>query len=269
MVRDHLEKLIYFQTVAAEKSFLAASRYLRISQPALSKAIKILEESFATPLFVRHRRGVDLTNAGQLLFEYMQKFSVELENIEIQISSSSSVSGHLKIGTFETLGLTIWPKILKILNEQAPDLKISLMTASPQEHWQKLDSEVLHIIVDAEPPLAERYYSKVLYSNFFAVYQSPHFVRHDSLPPYAFVRRAFDQESESIEHALNRMQVEFRLAYDLDTFVAAQEVAKAGLALCTPHLICRDGDKDKTTHGIFVKKRSYPLWETSHLLHGP
>ena len=62
-----------FYTVAQEKNISRASQELYISQPAISKSIRKLEESLGVTLFVRSSRGVRLTEEGSLLYEHMQR----------------------------------------------------------------------------------------------------------------------------------------------------------------------------------------------------
>lgn len=60
-----------FYTVARCGNISAAAKKLYISQPAVSKSISRLEESFASPLLIRSSRGVTLTENGQLLYKHL------------------------------------------------------------------------------------------------------------------------------------------------------------------------------------------------------
>src|SRR6267378_4476539 len=62
-----LRHLRYFQAVAEELSFSKAARRLHIAQPALSRAVKELEEKIGAVLMLRNRRTVALTEAGAML----------------------------------------------------------------------------------------------------------------------------------------------------------------------------------------------------------
>ncbi|NIH78167.1 LysR family transcriptional regulator [Amycolatopsis viridis] len=64
-----LKHLRYFLAVAAEGTFTAAAQRLGMTQPALSRAIRVLEDEVGTALFTRGRQGAELTAAGHLLAE--------------------------------------------------------------------------------------------------------------------------------------------------------------------------------------------------------
>ena len=70
MLEEHLEKLKTFYVAANEKSFLKAAEARGLTQPAVTKSIGLLEEQLGVTLFLRHRRGVDLTKAGGLLYQF-------------------------------------------------------------------------------------------------------------------------------------------------------------------------------------------------------
>jgi hypothetical protein len=64
-----------FRAVVTHRSFTNAAASLRITQPALSTRIRLLEELLGRPVFTRGRRGVTLTAVGDRLLEYIKFFS--------------------------------------------------------------------------------------------------------------------------------------------------------------------------------------------------
>ena len=122
------DKLRIFHAVADAGSLTHAGEALHLSQSAVSRQIRALEESLSTTLFHRHARGLILTEQGELLFEATSAMNKRLETASARIrDSEDEVFGELKVTTTTGFG-TLWlaPRLGK-LYEKYPDLKIELM----------------------------------------------------------------------------------------------------------------------------------------------
>lgn len=122
------DKLRIFHAVAAAGSLTHAGETLRLSQSAVSRQIRALEDSLSTTLFHRHARGLILTEQGELLFEATSSMNRRLETASARIrDSEEEVFGELRVTTTTGFG-TLWlaPRLPK-LYERYPDLKIDLM----------------------------------------------------------------------------------------------------------------------------------------------
>jgi DNA-binding transcriptional LysR family regulator len=122
------DKLRIFHAVAAAGSLTHAGETLRLSQSAVSRQIRALEDSLSTTLFHRHARGLILTEQGELLFEATSSMNRRLETASARIrDSEEEVFGELRVTTTTGFG-TLWlaPRLPK-LYEKYPDLKIDLM----------------------------------------------------------------------------------------------------------------------------------------------
>lgn len=122
------DKLRIFHAVADAGSLTHAGDTLHLSQSAVSRQIRALEESLNTTLFRRHARGLILTEQGELLFDATTAMSKRLEAAAARIrDSEEEVFGELRVTT--TIGFgSLWlaPRLPK-LYEKYPDLKIDLM----------------------------------------------------------------------------------------------------------------------------------------------
>src|SRR5688500_1643225 len=100
MVMDlDLNHLSYFYEVARRGGFTQAARFLRFSQPAISKAVKLLEDREGVRLMERSREGTRLTDEGTKLFEFCEGMFQNLENTRNQIKSESKgCEGQLSLG---------------------------------------------------------------------------------------------------------------------------------------------------------------------------
>ncbi len=122
------DKLRIFHAVADAGSLTHAGDTLHLSQSAVSRQIRALEESLSTVLFHRHARGLILTEQGELLFDATKSMSRRLDAASARIKDSAEeVFGELKVTTTTGFG-TLWlaPR-LPALYEKYPDLNIDLM----------------------------------------------------------------------------------------------------------------------------------------------
>ncbi|MEM9796985.1 MAG: LysR family transcriptional regulator [Pseudomonadota bacterium] len=122
------DKLRIFHAVADAGSLTHAGDVLHLSQSAVSRQIRALEESLDTVLFHRHARGLILTEQGELLFDATQAMTKRLDAASARIrDTEEEVFGNLRVTT--TIGFgSIWlaPRLPK-LYARYPDLQLDLM----------------------------------------------------------------------------------------------------------------------------------------------
>ena len=122
------DKLRIFHAVADAGSLTHAGETLHLSQSAVSRQIRALEESLNATLFHRHARGLILTEQGELLFDATRAMNKRLDAAAARIrDSAEEVFGELRITT--TIGFgSLWlaPRLAG-LYRQYPDLMIDLM----------------------------------------------------------------------------------------------------------------------------------------------
>jgi DNA-binding transcriptional LysR family regulator len=122
------DKLRIFHAVADAGSLTHAGDALHLSQSAVSRQIRALEESLNTTLFHRHARGLILTEQGELLFDATSAMVKRLDTAAARIrDSEEEVFGELRVTTTTGFG-TMWlaPR-LPALYAKYPNLKIDLM----------------------------------------------------------------------------------------------------------------------------------------------
>jgi len=122
------DKLRIFHAVADAGSLTHAGDTLHLSQSAVSRQIRALEEALATTLFHRHARGLILTEQGELLFEATSSMVKRLDTAAARIrDSEDEVFGELRVTTTMGFG-TMWlaPR-LSSLYRKYPDVRIDLL----------------------------------------------------------------------------------------------------------------------------------------------
>ena len=122
-------ELLYAIIVAQMKSFSRASEFLHISQPALSQAIKKIENNIGFKLFIRDKRNnITLTKIGELLVNDGQPILNALENLNKKISSMSIINNEtLKIGISPFYINHLMPLVLSTFRKNNPDINIEIL----------------------------------------------------------------------------------------------------------------------------------------------
>lgn len=130
----NLEYYKTFYKVATEKSITKAAKALFISQPAVSKTIKTLEEHLKCPLFVRTSSGVVLTDEGETLYNQLTMAFSHIEAGENMIKKHIELNkGVIKVGISNTLCKYIFIPLLSGFHQAYPDIQIEVCNRSSIE----------------------------------------------------------------------------------------------------------------------------------------
>ncbi|AKD04070.1 LysR substrate-binding domain-containing protein [Pontibacter korlensis] len=139
-------RLKVFYTVAQKLSFTKAAQALFISQPAVTKHIRELEQHLGVGLFRRNGNSISLTAAGQLLMQHAQKIAEAYALLENEMAQfSSTAGGHLRIGASTTLAQYVLPGILARFKTAHPSVDVSFITGNSEQIEQRLMQEKLDL----------------------------------------------------------------------------------------------------------------------------
>lgn len=128
-----------FYTVANTGNISKAAQELYISQPAISKSIRKLEQSLDVTLFSRNSRGVQLTEEGEVLYDYVQRAFHSLQMGESQLKKINDLGiGHLHIGVSSTLCKYVLLPYLKEFIAAHPHIRITIECQSTNHTLQLL-----------------------------------------------------------------------------------------------------------------------------------
>ncbi len=118
------EYLVYFKKIAETENMSKASRLLCISQPALSRILKKLEEDFGSSLFIRNGKNLKLNAAGRTLLEYTNQILPLLNQAYSDIHSLSDMSQKLSLSMLYCN--SIFPSMLADFRNLHPNIQINL-----------------------------------------------------------------------------------------------------------------------------------------------
>lgn len=169
------DKLRIFHAVADAGSLTHAGDRLHLSQSAVSRQIRGLEESLNTTLFHRHARGLILTEQGEHLFEATRSMTKRLDAASARIRDSEEEAfGELRVTTTMGFG-TLWlaPRLPK-LYEKYPDLKINLML---EERVLDLPMREADVAIRMKEPSQSDLIRKRLMSLRMRLYASENYIK--------------------------------------------------------------------------------------------
>jgi DNA-binding transcriptional LysR family regulator len=127
-----LRRLEYFVAVAEEQSFSAAARRLHIAQPPLSTQVKKLEAELGVLLLVRTSRGVELTDAGELLLEEARRILLQVEQtVGVVRRVGRGEVGRLTVGFVPSASNHVLPPILQRFRQRSPGVELFLRELRP------------------------------------------------------------------------------------------------------------------------------------------
>ena len=127
-------RLKVFYTVALRLNFTKAAAELYISQPAVSKHIQELEETYKTKLFERNGSKIALTPAGVLLLKHAKTIFDIYRDIDFEMSSFvSKRKGLLRLGASTTISQYVIPPVLAGFQRKETDISVQLINGNTEQ----------------------------------------------------------------------------------------------------------------------------------------
>lgn len=210
------DKLRIFHAVADAGSLTHAGDILHLSQSAVSRQIRGLEESLNATLFHRHARGLILTEQGELLFDATKSITKRLDAASARIrDSEEEVFGELRVTT--TIGFgSLWlaPR-LSTLYADFPDLNIDLML---EERVLDLPMREADVAIRMKEPSQADLVRKRLMSVRMQLFASPAYLEKHGTPSRMDDlrdHRLICQNIDSTQVSAGAMLVRELMSYDL------------------------------------------------------
>lgn len=136
----NLERLELFLKIVDTGSVSGAGREAHLTQPAVSRSLKLLEEEIGADLFDRQGRGLLLTAAGRALIPCARQLVRDSERARLQVQRAArDAYFDLRLGAVDSLGTHVLPSCLAFLNSQHPDLKLKLWMGRTQNLLERVE----------------------------------------------------------------------------------------------------------------------------------
>jgi len=141
-----LRHLRYFAAVAAHGSFSRAAQNLHLTQPALSRQVKDLEEELGVPLLRRGSNAITLTEAGEVFYEEAREILARADQA-VQRVRGEAKSEMLRVGYGPSLTAGILPRALERFQAAVPRVCIELEDLAPREIADKVAEGRLDLVI--------------------------------------------------------------------------------------------------------------------------
>jgi DNA-binding transcriptional LysR family regulator len=150
-----LRHLRYFVAVAEEENVSRAALRLHVSQPALSRQVRDLEDEFGFALLERSAKSVRLTEAGRV-FLVGARAVLERADEAVRAARAAAGGGDLSIGYAPSLTARILPPALRAFQAERPGVRVALRDLSSGEMLGQLREGRLQLVFTVPPPSSAR-----------------------------------------------------------------------------------------------------------------
>ena len=153
-----IRTLRYFLEAAREENMSKAAERMHISQSALSKQLKGLEEELGKKLFVRHSFSIELTEEGMLLRKRAEDMLSMADKITAEFASMDDIiGGNIYFGCAESYQLRHLAALIKRFKKQYPGFHYHITSGDTEQVTEKLDKGLLDFAVLVERPDYAKY----------------------------------------------------------------------------------------------------------------
>jgi len=235
-----LHQLEVFLSVAELRSFTEAGRALNVSQPALSRTIRQIEDGVGARLFDRDTRNVELTPAGRELAPIARRILGEFEGAFSELAQFvEGRSGRVTVAALPSIAAAILPATIERFRHGHPQVDFTIRDALSDVIVSAVDEGHADLGVTVRPPVSERLaYRPLLSDDFVLVCRADDPLAGDAAVPWSvFEGRAFIAmaSSSSVRAMTDAAFLQAALAvkplYECEHIATAGSLIAAGLGV--------------------------------------
>ncbi|OZI26750.1 hypothetical protein CAL26_05365 [Bordetella genomosp. 9] len=179
--RMDLRPVRYFLAVAEKGSISAAAAVLHVAQSAISRQIRLLEESLGGPLFARSVAGVELTDSGLMFLERARFILRELQSATQDVSdfnrgmrgSNRDVRGTVRMSAAPTVGQALYGRTALDFRTRFPQVRLELTESPTEDALHRLSAGTIDMAIVSDPGNQEHIRFTPLMRQEIAVFCQP------------------------------------------------------------------------------------------------
>jgi len=282
MANTNLLKI--FIEVAKCGNITKASEILFISQPAITKSIKQLENELGGKLFERKNKGVELTNEGKAIYEKVNPLLSQLDNIYNYFPSVEKLkAGVLRIGTVTSNVTILLRKSLNKFINSYPNIEIKITRAKENALVSMLrNNELDLLLIDSKSVKSDMEevikfdveYSVIGNEYYYYKFKNKPMSKEDfSLSPLALINQG-NTSRVNIDSYFNKFGITLNAKYEMENYGLIMDLIKSGVAIGVVNLDYFENEvKEKEIYKINtnfeIDQRNISLVRLSNQLKNP
>ena len=214
----------YIYTIWQEGSFSAAARKLFVTQPALSIAVRRIEEEYGEAIFDREAKPLRLTPAGSIVLRTIERTLMLEKEMTDQIRDlKNGETGQIRIGASPYISGCILPDILKGFAEKYPGIRIELLEDSSAKLLPMLEKQEIDITFSCNEDIIRRFPGRPGFSDRILIAVPSGY-------PFNELQRAAAMTADMICEGKHLARNAPKISLQLSQLVSAYSLAQSGFA---------------------------------------
>lgn len=244
-----VKQLRAFLAVAQTLSFTQACERLHLSQPALSLAIKGLEETLGGALLIRSTRSVRLTPEGEVLVPLAKRLLADWDNTEELLRQRFTLQlGRVALAAMPSIACNRLPRALRRFRERFPRVNVTVHDVINEQVIDMVRHQQVELGIAFEPETREGIDFLPLFDDTFVAVLPPEspLVEAESIDWKALLRHDFITLQRPsmvrilLEQALARQQTELPVAFESHQLATVGRMVASGLGASAVPSLCRE-----------------------------
>ena len=263
-----IRQLEMFQAIVDTGSFTRAGEKLYVSQSAISRQIKILEEELGDQVFKRIHRKIYLTPTGEVLLQHTRKIFNEIRLMTAEISDLTHLRrGYLRLAGGMSICTYLFPSLIKEYQQRYPNIELTIATGTNDEILRLLKTNQMDVALlslpfhdkdlEVHPALTEE---MVLVMEDQHPLATRDRITFKDLTPYTFIH--FERGSNTrklVDDIFQEEGVHFPNSMELENVEITKPLVEIGLGISIiPYpAVVKDGKKQSLCYRRIQGRRIY------------
>ena len=251
MTFRHLE---IFLIVCRTLSMTRAAEILHMSQPAVSKAIRELEEFYHAALFERIGKTLRLSEAGMALKQYADTILSQYQE-SVSFLREGTTSGACRICTTETVAQTVLPQLYQKIRSELPSLDLAIGVCHAKDAEEKLRRHDCDLVIsdrqeDTFFEVIPLYKDTLVLAVSDRLFPQSHIMKEDLRKQNLLVREKGSGSRDVMEAWLNRISFPASHLFEFSSYEAMLEMAEAGAGIAVIPQSLLQKQKKRSLHTV-------------------